>query len=60
MEDVQEYICDNCETVILDERDLYEIEYFKVYWCEECMFNYMDGPVDPDEVDILAEQLEMI
>jgi hypothetical protein len=59
MEVVHEYICDNCECKILDERDLYEIEYYNVYWCEECMFNYMDGPTD-DLLEDLAEDLQKL
>ena len=54
-----EYVCDNCECKILDERDLYEIEYYNIYWCEECMFNYMDGPTD-DLLEDLADDLQKL
>jgi len=52
-------LCDNCETMIIDERESYHIEYFDIYWCDECMMKYMDGPQD-DLVDDLADDLKML
>ena len=53
-------ICDNCETMIIDERESYFIEYYNIYWCDECMSTYLDGPQDPDEMDNLADDLKML
>ena len=52
----QQMICENCETEIMDERDLYEIPEYQMSWCEECMMRYMEGPQD-DLLDDLAEDL---
>jgi len=51
-----EVCCDECESVILDERDLFEIEPLGIVWCESCMAKYMDGPTE-DLVDDLADEL---
>jgi len=59
MDEEKEMICDNCETNILNEKDMYEIEPLGYMWCEECMSNYMDGPTD-DLLDDLAEDLKML
>jgi hypothetical protein len=59
-EQEQEQIrCENCEKEILTEYERYEIQP-DLDWCEECMEIYLNGPVDPDEIDNLAEQLKMI
>ncbi len=57
--DEEKMLCDNCEITIIDERESYHIEYFDIYWCDECMMKYMDGPQD-DLVDDLADDLKML
>lgn len=53
-------VCDNCETEIVDEREMYEIEPLGYVWCEDCMNTYLGGPTDDYEEDMMNDLSDLV